>query len=84
LALGWFLPKESLILLQGSLFQNPVGFGTGFRKSGLTPVFPHTFKVAVPKLKFWNSLKELRFYMHWPCREDRSKKPIKKLDSLGV
>jgi hypothetical protein len=40
-----------------SLFQNPVGFGTGFRKSGLKPAFSYKFKVAVPKLNFWDSLK---------------------------
>jgi hypothetical protein len=30
--------------------------GTGSRKSGLKPVVPPKSKVAVSKLKFWNSL----------------------------
>jgi hypothetical protein len=40
-----------------SQFQNSVNFGTGSRKSGLKPAFSIKSKVAVPKLKFWNSLK---------------------------
>jgi hypothetical protein len=34
-----------------------VGFGTGFRKSGLKPAFSLKSKATVSKLKFWNSLK---------------------------
>jgi hypothetical protein len=44
--------------MQWSLFQNSVSFGTGFRKSGLKPAFSIKSKVAVPKLKFWDSLNE--------------------------
>jgi CrcB protein len=39
-----------------SLFQNSVSFETGFRKSRLKSAFSIKSKVAVPKLKFWNSL----------------------------
>jgi hypothetical protein len=39
-----------------SLFQNPVGFGTSSWKNRSEPGFSVTSKVAVPKLKFWNSL----------------------------
>jgi hypothetical protein len=49
-------PPVSVIVLLGSLFQNSVSFRTGFRNSGLTPAFALKSKVAVPKLKFWNSL----------------------------
>jgi hypothetical protein len=50
-------PNEVLkSLLYLSLFQNSVSFGTGFRNSGLKPAFSIKSKVAVPKLKFWNSL----------------------------
>jgi hypothetical protein len=35
--------------------------GTGFRKSGLKPVFSIKSKVVVPKLKFWNNLNFLLF-----------------------
>ncbi|MDR2068688.1 MAG: hypothetical protein LBP71_02335, partial [Spirochaetaceae bacterium] len=31
------------------LSQNPVGFGKGFRKSGLKPAFSNKSKVAFPK-----------------------------------
>jgi hypothetical protein len=40
-----------------SLFQNSVSFGTGSGEIGLKSDFSIKFKVAVPKLKFWNSLK---------------------------
>jgi hypothetical protein len=38
-----------LIVLYLNRFQNPVGFETGFRKSGLKPVFSFKSKEAVPK-----------------------------------
>jgi hypothetical protein len=40
-----------------SQFQNSVSFETGIRKSGLKPAFSLKSKVAVPKLKFLNSLR---------------------------
>jgi predicted nucleic acid-binding protein len=39
-----------------SFSQNSVSFGKSFRKSGLKPAFSFKFKVAFPKLKFWESL----------------------------
>ncbi|MDR3123452.1 MAG: hypothetical protein LBU16_06705, partial [Treponema sp.] len=39
-----------------SLFQNPMVFPQALGKSGLKPAFSLKSKVAVPKLKFWNSL----------------------------
>jgi hypothetical protein len=42
-----------------SLFQNPMVFPQALGKCGLKPAFSRKSKVAVPKLKFWNSLKYL-------------------------
>jgi hypothetical protein len=39
-----------------SLFQNPMVFPQALGKSGLKPAFSPKSKVAVSKLKFWNSL----------------------------
>jgi hypothetical protein len=40
---------EKETVRHGSLFQNPVGFGTSSRKNRLKPGFSTKFKVAVPK-----------------------------------
>jgi hypothetical protein len=45
-----------------SLFQNPMVFPQALGKSGLKPAFSRTSKVAVPKLKFWNSLNFYTIY----------------------
>jgi hypothetical protein len=45
-----------------NLSQKPVGFGQGFRKSGLKPAVFFQAKGAAPKLKFWGSLIPVVFF----------------------
>jgi hypothetical protein len=36
-------------------------------KAAQSPLFPHKSKAAFPKLKFWESLNQKKFYMRRPC-----------------
>jgi hypothetical protein len=54
--------------LEVSLSQNSVRFWRGSRKSGLKPAFSNKIKVALPKLKFWESLKFQKLNGHGKMR----------------